>query len=522
MESSFNPAAYSKVGAAGLWQFMRSTGRRYMRIDSAVDDRLDPFRSTEAAAQLLAYNYRLLGTWPLALTAYNHGSAGMLRAKETMGTDDIVTIVRGYTSRSFGFASRNFYVSFLAALEIDHNPEKYFGPLQKEPEAHFREVEVPAYVSMAALTRTVKVDGEKLRTLNPGLLPPVWEGQQRVPKAYRLRLPLEGDPWTTERLAQRLSPGDMFNGQRGPDHYKVQKGDTLVSIAATYEVPVEVLARINHLRTSARVSPGRILVLPESTAPVVAVEPPAPAPAAAAGAAQAGTVAPPLPGGAVPAAVAQRESAEDAAAAEASGRALYRLDRGSLGCTGGSNRALARAGLRHRCTSRTPTRPTTRWRKDDTIRVATEETLGHLSDWLGVNPARGARSQPHGCARKPAVGQRVKLDFRNATHEVFEARRREYHRSMQASYFASHRIVGTQVYIARAGDSLWTLTQRTGQVPQWLLQQYNPNLDFSNLRPGPRSWSRACRRSQVRGLNCTAALRPRVSCIAARPAGSRL
>ncbi len=81
VESSFNPAAYSKVCAAGLWQFMRSTGRRYMRIDGAVDDRLDPFRSTEAAAQLLAYNYRVLGTWPLALTAYNHGSAGVRRAK---------------------------------------------------------------------------------------------------------------------------------------------------------------------------------------------------------------------------------------------------------------------------------------------------------------------------------------------------------------------------------------------------------------------------------------------------------
>ncbi|HEV3180433.1 MAG TPA: lytic transglycosylase domain-containing protein, partial [Steroidobacteraceae bacterium] len=77
VESSFNPSAYSKVGAAGLWQFMRSTGRRYMRIDAAVDDRLDPFRSTEAAAQLLAYNYRLLGSWPLALTAYNHGTGGV-------------------------------------------------------------------------------------------------------------------------------------------------------------------------------------------------------------------------------------------------------------------------------------------------------------------------------------------------------------------------------------------------------------------------------------------------------------
>ena len=121
VESSFNPAAYSKVGAAGLWQFMRSTGRRYMRIDGSVDDRLDPFRSTEAAAQLLAYNYRLLGTWPLALTAYNHGAEGMRRAVQELGTTDIVKIVRNYHSRTFGFASRNFYVSFLAALDVDRN-----------------------------------------------------------------------------------------------------------------------------------------------------------------------------------------------------------------------------------------------------------------------------------------------------------------------------------------------------------------------------------------------------------------
>src|SRR5204863_433596 len=112
----------------------------------AVDDRLDPFRSTEAAAQLLAYNYRVLGTWPLALTAYNHGTAGVRRAKETLGTDDIVRIVRSYNSRTFGFASRNFYVSFLAALEVDRNPEKYFGSLQRQSAVKFQEVQLPAYV----------------------------------------------------------------------------------------------------------------------------------------------------------------------------------------------------------------------------------------------------------------------------------------------------------------------------------------------------------------------------------------
>src|SRR6516165_420757 len=167
VESSFNPSAYSKVGAAGLWQFMRSTGRRYMRIDGAVDDRLDPFRSTEAAAQLLAYNYRLLGTWPLALTAYNHGAGGMRRAKEAVGTDDITAILRNYRSPSFGFASRNYYVSFLAALEIDRNPEKYFGPLQKERETHFQEIEVPAYVSVSSLQRLLTMEPTELHALNP-------------------------------------------------------------------------------------------------------------------------------------------------------------------------------------------------------------------------------------------------------------------------------------------------------------------------------------------------------------------
>jgi len=300
---------------------MRSTGRRYMRIDGAVDDRLDPFRSTEAAAQLLAYNYRVLGTWPLALTAYNHGTAGMLHAKESMGTDDIVRIVRGYSSRTFGFASRNFYVSFLAALDIDRDPGKYFGSLEKEREAHFRELQMPAYVSVTSLARAMKIDTERLRALNPALLPPVWTGVQRVPKSYRLRLPLESDQWTTQLLAQRLAPGEMFTVQRGPQRYRIAKGDTLQSVALQQGVSLETLARLNRVRTSARLTPGHMLTLPEpsagaATAVLAAATPPAPTPApvAPASAQVAATVAPPSPGGAVPAEVAEQESKEDAAA----------------------------------------------------------------------------------------------------------------------------------------------------------------------------------------------------------------
>jgi membrane-bound lytic murein transglycosylase D len=545
VESSFNPSAYSKVGAAGLWQFMRSTGRRYMRIDGAVDDRLDPFRSTEAAAQLLAYNYRVLGTWPLALTAYNHGTAGVRHAKETLGTDDIVRIVRSYNSRTFGFASRNFYVSFLAALDIDRNPEKYFGQLQKESEAHFQEIEVPAYVSVSALQHALKMEPTELRALNPALLPAVWNGAQRVPKGYRLRLPADGSHWNRELLAQRLAPGEMFAGQRAPPHYRVQRGDTLAALADRYGVSIQALAELNHLRTSAHLSPGRVLTVPETTAITLAAatassavpastpppamppsaaaaapaKPPLPAPtkapvattppavasataapqpqrtASAASAARepvtvaapaAAAVAPPSPGGAVSPEVALRESAEDAAAIEEVVVASTRPRAGSAlqPVSAAQAEALGPALGPAADTEQSADPIDYSVAQDGSIRVAAEETLGHYADWLGVTSAR-LRELNHLKFRSPVlIGQHVKLDFSRVTPEVFETLRHEYHRELQAAYFAAHRIVGTEIRIARPGDSVWTLSQHRPQLPLWLLQQYNPDLDLTALRAG--------------------------------------
>ena len=82
------------------------------------------------------------------------------------------------------------------------------------------------------------------------------------------------------------------------------------------------------------------------------------------------------------------------------------------------------------------------------------------------------------------IGHKLKLDFANSSHEKFESQRRDYHRQLQAAYFASHRISGTQVHVARAGDSLWNLTHRFGDLPAWLLQQYNPDVAFDELRAG--------------------------------------
>ena len=89
VESSFDPEARSFVGAAGLWQFTAGTGRTYMRIDQVVDERRDPYRSSEAAARLLRSNYLSLQSWPLAITAYNPGAGGMRRAVRERGTTGI-------------------------------------------------------------------------------------------------------------------------------------------------------------------------------------------------------------------------------------------------------------------------------------------------------------------------------------------------------------------------------------------------------------------------------------------------
>ena len=261
VESSFDPTAYSKVGAAGLWQFMRSTGRLYMRIDDVVDERMDPFIATESAARLLQSNYRVLGSWPLAITAYNHGTAGMRRARDRLGTDDYMVISRQYRGRTFGFASRNFYPSFLAAVTIDRNPEKYFGPISRAEEAAFHEIQLPAYVQLSSLTDALQIETQRLRELNPALRPAVWAGELRVPRGYRLRLP--GDmPLTVEQLQARIDPSRWYTAQIQPQIHRIKKGETLSEIARRYGVSMQTLAELNNIRVNSVIRYGQTLKLP--------------------------------------------------------------------------------------------------------------------------------------------------------------------------------------------------------------------------------------------------------------------
>ncbi len=116
VESMFNLDARSKVGASGFWQLMPKTARAYLRVNRHVDERNSPLKATKAAAKILRANYQELQNWPLAITAYNHGLGGMKRAIRQTGSRKLSVIIEDYQSPSFGFASRNFYAEFLAAL----------------------------------------------------------------------------------------------------------------------------------------------------------------------------------------------------------------------------------------------------------------------------------------------------------------------------------------------------------------------------------------------------------------------
>lgn len=261
VESSFNPGAASHAGAAGLWQFTRGTGRRFMRIDTAADERLDPWRSTEAAAALLAHNHAELGSWPLAVTAYNHGLTGMRRAVAQTGTRDFGRIVAEYDGPRFGFASRNFYAALLAAADVDAEAERHFGPLRPEPPARHPEVALRHYVPVTALERHLDVPREALRTLNPALREPVWQGRKFVPAGYRLRLP--ADPSGRLQAAlETLPAGERYAIQRPDREHRIASGETLSGIAARYGVSTRELAAANGLGSGNLIRAGQRLRLP--------------------------------------------------------------------------------------------------------------------------------------------------------------------------------------------------------------------------------------------------------------------
>ncbi len=464
VESSFNPAAYSKVGAAGLWQFMPSTAKRFMRVDSLVDERLDPYSATEAAANLMLYNYRLLGTWPLTVTAYNHGPGGLRRAQEQLGTSDIAVIVKRYQGATFGFASRNFYVSFLAALEVDRNAEKYFGPIAPLPDTQNTPVELPDYIAIGDLAKAFNADMGALKVLNPALRPPIWNGSRLVPRGYALRLPGRLAETAIAAGWARLPPSERYLAQRNDGSHRVRRGETLAGIAAASGVGLARLLAANAWSGAHAVERGQIvhIPMPASRAEVGAAAAVAAVPAAAA----------PVAGSPF----ASKAAGTEPVLAEI----IVAAPKEPVSQRQTNSAALLPAGA----PTGNPDVTDYGVAADNTVVVQAAETLGHFADWCRVDAKalRALNKLPKNAM--VTLGRKLKLNLSRVSAEQFVAVRREYHRQLQDAFFAAHRIAGTENYDVKRGESLWTIAQQRSDMPVWLVAQYNPDVDFSDVRPG--------------------------------------
>jgi len=190
VESYFNHKAYSYAGAAGLWQFMPATAKMYgLRINAKVDERYDPFKSAESAAKLLKANYELFGSWPLAVTAYNHGPAGLLKAIERFDTTDLGEIARKYHSKRFGFYSRNYYAQFLAAAQIMQNYEAYFGEVERLAPLQYEVVTLTQHVYLDEVANGLQIPKDELLLLNRDLKRAIIQSKVPLPKDFVLKLP---------------------------------------------------------------------------------------------------------------------------------------------------------------------------------------------------------------------------------------------------------------------------------------------------------------------------------------------
>ena len=254
IESGFNPVAVSRAGAKGLWQFMAPTARRYgLRVDRWVDERLDPEKSTVAAARYLSDLHALFGSWELAKAGYNAGEMRVLRAIKALGTNDFWELSRG---RSLREETKNFVPAIQAATLIGREPERYgFAATQTEPLAY----EIVEVSSGLALSRAAALAGVGVGTLCE--LNSELRMKQTPPGGpYALKFPVGAssrfiDAQQQER-ERKVAAGHRGRQAAKPEIHVVRPQDTVGAIARRYGISAAELARWNELDEGARIRPG--------------------------------------------------------------------------------------------------------------------------------------------------------------------------------------------------------------------------------------------------------------------------
>ena len=251
IESGFSPKAYSVAKAAGPWQFISETGRRYgLRIDWWADERRDAEKSTHAAASYLRDLYGMFESWPLATAAYNAGEGKIQRAVTRYKSDDFSELIRhGYLKQE----TKDYVPKMLAALTIAKDPDKYgFGDVAYEAPLDLRTVSVPGGTDLAAVARLLEVPVESIRDWNPELrrfcTPPNRE-------RYDLRLSVDAARIAEERMEEIRTQAKITFLQ-----HKVRKGETLHVLADRYKTSVPVLRELNGLKRDSLGRTARLVI----------------------------------------------------------------------------------------------------------------------------------------------------------------------------------------------------------------------------------------------------------------------
>jgi len=253
IESGLNPYALSRAGAGGVWQFMPSTARKFgLRVDFWVDERRDLEKSTEAAISYLTELYTRFDSWPLALASYNAGEGRVQRAVQRYDTEDYWELIE---YRLLKRETRDYLPKMIAASILAENPEKYgFTKPETEPITQAYDIVVvndAVDLSKAALYCDTTV--EEMRRLNPSIRRDISPPDSN----YEIKLPLG----TKEQFASaldKLTPEDILSYYR----HRVRRGETLSTICRKYGTSIAETQRVNHIKSSAKIRAGQVLIMP--------------------------------------------------------------------------------------------------------------------------------------------------------------------------------------------------------------------------------------------------------------------
>ena len=257
IESGFNPRAYSRRKAAGPWQFIYPTGKRYgLRVNGWVDERRDPEKSTIAAAKYLKDLYDLFECWYLAAASYNAGEGKISRAIKRYRTEDFWELTK---YRYLKQETKDYVPQMIAAALIAKDPEKYgFTGIEYQEPLRYDKVSVPPVMDLSLIARAGEITTDELKELNPELLrwctPPDTD--------YEIKIPFGKKEFFLKKF-------ESLQSSERPQYriHIFKKGDTLPKVARAYRVSGESILETNQLKKTSRLTPGMNLVIPISVSP---------------------------------------------------------------------------------------------------------------------------------------------------------------------------------------------------------------------------------------------------------------